>query len=70
MVFVSMLNFSELGHDIFRSFYVDGRLFYHLVVDEGNLKLGVQEISPIDAAKSVKSKKLNIRKIKRRMQRL
>ena len=53
----SMLNFSELGHDIFRSFYVDGRLFYHLVVDEGNLKLGVQEIRPIDAVKSVKSKK-------------
>ena len=58
----SMLNFSELGHDIFRSFYVDGRLFYHLVVDEGNLKLGVQEIRPIDAAKIRKVKEVKYKK--------
>ena len=58
----SMLNFSELGHDIFRSFYVDGRLFYHLVVDESNLKLGVQEIRPIDAAKIRKVKEVKYKK--------
>ena len=29
----NMLNFKELGHDIFRRWYVDGRLYHHLVVD-------------------------------------
>jgi|TARA_R110000822_G_scaffold142939_3_gene281079 hypothetical protein len=53
---VSMLNFNDLGHDIFRSWYVDGRLYHHLVVDESNLKLGIQEIRPIDSAKIRKVK--------------
>ena len=59
---VSMLNFGELGHDIFRSFYVDGRLFYHLVANETNLKLGIQEIRPIDAAKIRKVKEVKYKK--------
>jgi len=47
----SMLNFSELAHDIFRSWYIDGRIYHHLVVNESNLKAGIQEIRPIDATK-------------------
>ena len=58
----SMLNFNELGHDIFRSFYVDGRLFYHLVANESNLKLGIQEIRPIDATKIRKVKQVKYKK--------
>lgn len=48
---VSMLRFNELGHDIFRSWYVDGRLYYHLLVDEKAQKAGIQEIRSIDAMK-------------------
>ena len=44
-----MLDFNELGHDVFRRFYVDGRLYHHLLVNESNLKAGIQEIRPIDA---------------------
>ena len=33
-----MLNFKELGHDIFRRWYVDGRLYHHLVLNEQTLK--------------------------------
>jgi hypothetical protein len=47
-----------LGHDIFRSFYVDGRVYFHLVADEKNLKLGIQEIRPVDAAKIRKVKEV------------
>jgi hypothetical protein len=54
----SMLNFGELGHDIFRSFYVDGRVYHHLVVNESNLKAGIQEIRTIDAAKIRKVKEV------------
>jgi hypothetical protein len=58
----SMLNFKELGHDIFRRWYVDGRLYHHLVVDEDNPKNGIQEIRPIDAAKMRKVKKVKYKK--------
>jgi hypothetical protein len=33
-----MLNFNDYGHDIFSRWYVDGRLYHHLVVDENNIK--------------------------------
>ena len=59
---VSMLNFNEHGHDIFRSWYVDGRLYHHLVVDESNLKAGIQDIRPIDAAKIRKVKQVKKKK--------
>jgi hypothetical protein len=58
----AMLNFKELGHDIFRRWYVDGRLFHHLVVNESNLKAGIQEIRPIDSAKMRKVKQVKKKK--------
>jgi hypothetical protein len=58
----SMLNFNELGHDIFRSWYVDGRIVYHLVVNESNLKSGIQEIRPIDSIKVRKVKEVKYKK--------
>ena len=55
---VSMLNFNELGHDIFRRWYVDGRIYFHLVVNESNLKAGIQEVRNVDAAKIRKINKV------------
>ena len=57
-----MLNFKELGHDIFRRWYVDGRIYHHLVLNEANPKEGIQEIRPIDAAKMRKVKKIKKKK--------
>lgn len=59
---VSMLDFGELGHDIFRRWYVDGRIYHHLVVNESNLKAGIQEIRPIDSAKMRKVKQIKKKK--------
>ena len=53
-----MLNFNELGHDIFRRWYVDGRIYHHLVVNEKQLKSGILEIRPIDSAKMRKVKQI------------
>ena len=58
----NMLNFKELGHDIFRRWYIDGRLYHHLVVDENNLSAGIQEIRYIDAAKIRKVKQVKSKK--------
>ena len=57
-----MLNFKELGHDIFRRWYVDGRLFHHLIVDESNPGGGIKEIRPLDSAKVQKVKKIKKKK--------
>ena len=59
---VSMLNFNELGHDIFRRWYVDGRIYFHLVVNESNLKAGIQEVRNVDAAKIRKVKQVKKKK--------
>ena len=59
---VSMLKFNELGHDIFRSWYVDGRIYHHLLVNESNLKAGIQEIRSIDSARIRKVKNIKYKK--------
>lgn len=46
-----LLGFSINGHDVFRKWYVDGRLFYHIIIDEKNPKNGIQELRPIDPLK-------------------
>jgi hypothetical protein len=45
---LKMLNFGNMGHEIFRRWYIDGRLFYHLVLDDTALQAGIQEIRYID----------------------
>ena len=57
-IVLNKMNFKELGHDIFRRWYVDGRLYHHLVVDESNTKQGIVDIRPIDAARIRKVKQV------------
>jgi hypothetical protein len=59
---ISMLNFGELGHDMFKRWYIDGRMYHHLVIDEKNIKAGIQEIRPIDGAKIRKVKHVKKKK--------
>jgi hypothetical protein len=55
-VVYKLLDFDLRGHDIFRTWYVDGRLYYHIVIDPKNTKNGINELRFIDPRK--------IRKIK------
>jgi len=59
---ISMLDFTNNGHDMFKRWYVDGRLYHHLVVNESNIKAGIQEIRPIDSAKIRKVKQIKKKK--------
>jgi len=59
---VAMLNFEEYGHDMFRSWYVDGRIYHHLVVNESNQKGGIVECRPIDSTKVRKVKEVQYKK--------
>jgi hypothetical protein len=46
-----MLNFSNLADDLFKRWYIDGRMFYHVVVNDKNPKEGIQELRYIDPRK-------------------
>ena len=45
---LKLLNFGNMGHEVFRRWYIDGRLFYHVVIDEGMPGAGIQEVKYID----------------------
>ena len=46
-----LLNFDNRAHEIVRSWYIDGRLFYHKVIDLENPKKGITELRYIDPMK-------------------
>ena len=47
-IILKLLNFGNMGHDIFRRWYIDGRLFYHIIIDDKRPTLGIQELRYID----------------------
>jgi len=57
-----LLNFDQKGHDIFRRWYVDGRIFYHKIIDTKNPRKGITELRYIDSTKikKVREVKKNI----------
>jgi len=56
---IELLQFNHYGHEIFRKWYVDGRLFYHIIVDESNPKKGILELRPIDPTRIRKVKEID-----------
>lgn len=53
---IRLLEFDHHGYDIFRKWYVDGRLNYHAIVDVNNPKNGIIELRYIDPRKIRKVK--------------
>ena len=48
---MKLLDFNNQGYDIFRRWYVDGRLYYHMVIDEKNPRTGLKEVRYVDPRK-------------------
>ena len=46
-----LLEFDSKGHDIFRRWYVDGRVFYHKIIDKKQPRKGITELRYIDPVK-------------------
>ena len=46
-----LLDFNKKGVEIFKRWYVDGRMFYHVVIDEKNPKRGIQDLRVLDPRK-------------------
>jgi hypothetical protein len=48
---LDLLDFDTKAHEIFRNWYIDGRLYYNKVIDQKNPEAGIQELRYIDASK-------------------
>ena len=46
-----MMNFANLADDLFKRWYIDGRIYYHIIVNEKNPKEGIKELRYIDPRK-------------------
>ena len=46
-----LFNYQNMATDIFRRFYVDGRLFYHVIIDEKDPNAGIKALRYIDPRK-------------------
>ena len=51
MEVLRLLHFEAKGHDVFRRWYVDGRIFFHKIIDTKNPKQGILELRYIDPTK-------------------
>jgi hypothetical protein len=59
---LNILDFNDRGHDIFRQWYVDGKLYFHILFKDNDIKKGIAEVRQIDPMKIRKVK--NITKVK------
>ena len=56
---MQLLSFRKYGHDIFRRWYIDGKIAYHKVIDMNNPTKGIVELRPINPIKIQKIKELD-----------
>ena len=54
-----LLNFNKYGADIFKRWYVEGRIYYHAMIDENDPKRGIVELRSLDSTKIKKVKQVN-----------
>ena len=54
-----LMNFDEKGHDIFRRWYIDGRIYFHKVIDPKSPRKGLTEIRYIDPRKIKKVREVS-----------
>jgi hypothetical protein len=59
---LQLLNFNSYAHDIFRKWYVDGRLPYHIIIDDKSPKNGIKELRYIDPTMLRKVKEIEEKK--------
>ena len=48
---LELLDFDKKAHEIFRNWYIDGRLYYNKVIDQKNPHKGIRELRYIDSSK-------------------
>lgn len=59
---LKLLDFRNKAFDIFNRYYVDGRIRYHVMIDENKLKEGIQELRFVDPRKLRKVQEISKRR--------
>ena len=60
-----LLNYNNMAQDIFRRYYIDGRMFYHIIVDKDNPTQGIKELRYVDPRKLRKIREVKKQKDER-----
>lgn len=58
-----LLDMNRYAYDIFRKWYIDGRLFYHVIIDEEDISAGIKELRYIDPRKIRKIREVKKKKV-------
>lgn len=62
---LKMLNYKNMAQDIFRRYYIDGRIFYHMIVNRESPTEGIKELRYIDPRKLRKVREVKKKKDER-----
>jgi hypothetical protein len=63
-VCLNILDFQKHAYEIYRRWYIDGRLYYHVIIDEKDTKAGIKEVRFIDPRKIRKVREITKRKVR------
>jgi hypothetical protein len=55
---IKLLDFADSGYDLFRRWYIDGRIFHHVIVNDKQTDAGILELKQIDPTKIRKVKEV------------
>lgn len=62
---LKLLNYQNMAQDIFRRYYIDGRMYYHVIIDRENPAAGIKELRYIDPRKLRKVREVKKQKDER-----
>lgn len=60
-----LLNYKNMAQDIFRRYYIDGKMYYHIIIDKDNPTEGIKELRYIDPRKLKKVREIKKKKDER-----
>lgn len=60
---LNILNFQNRAYEIVRRWYIDGRLYYHVVIDEKDPSAGIKELRYVDPRKIRKIREVTKRRV-------
>jgi hypothetical protein len=61
---LNLIDFNNHAYDIYRRWYIDGRLYYHVVIDDKDAKSGIQDLRYVDPRKIRKVKEVSKKRSK------
>jgi hypothetical protein len=61
---LGLIDFNNTAYDTYKRWYIDGRLYYHVVIDDKDTKSGIQQVRYIDPRKIRKVKEVSKKRAK------